>query len=346
MNEMDYATHPWFNPKQSLADDYGASIQRLETAFRKDDEVDKDAVLAEALAMQERYTPAGCIEQFGLGSGYSLAKEFYCDIIAANAGAAARVLEERGNVEAARRGLLDLYADCAAQGFGRASEFICNRIDSRTFMPMRRHIDRGYLEAIGYGRPEHAMICAGDCQTILLSEKIRDTLSLAGLDIAAYQHGLGSLVDSPLGSLFRAEAYFYFCNAAADYALFGMWPGKREHVLGEMQKIVDWLHEQRPRVSLFVTHVFFGIDAAISGINTPVDAALDSATEFSDEVAAILAKAPNAALINFQEICPLTRDNSPFRDDSETPVQLHFHFDIMDRVFARVQEALKDAGLE
>ncbi len=340
----DYATHPWYNPKEVLGGHYGEAVQRLQQAFVSEG-TDPDQLLRESEQMLTSYTPTGCNEQFGPGSGYSLAKEFYCDVIAMNAGVRARVLEKRGDIEQAKSFLLELYDACQANGLGRSAEFLCNRIDSRTFMPMRRHIDAAYLETIGYQHPERALMCPGDCQTIIVSEKIRDNLSLPEIDIAAYQHSLGSLIESPLGDLFNPEAYVFFCNAAADYALFGAWPGKREQVLAEMQKITDWLKLKRPRVAVFVTHVFFGIDKAIESAGTPEDAAMDSATDFANEVAAILSEAPNARLINFQEICPLVRDTTPFRDEPDSAAQLHFRFDIMDQVMERVLAALRGTGL-
>lgn len=340
----NYAFDSKIKPDQELSEAYGAGIQTLNEAFNKESP-DKEATLATALEQISRYTPAGCAERFEMGSGYSLAKEFYCDVLAANAGAAVRILSARGDTDAARDLMLDIYRDCAANGFDRRTEFLCNRIDSRTFMPMRRDIDAAYLEAVGFDAPQRSMMCVGDCQTIALAENLRSSLSLDGMNFLAYQHDLGSLLESPLGNHFKPDAYFHFCCTAANYALFGTWPGKREAILDETRTLTDWLKQESPRLCVFVTHVFFGIDAAIAGANTPEDAAIDSATEFSDEVAEILSDAPNARLINFQDICPFTRDNSPFRDDEDLGVQLHFRFDLMDEVHKRVVAEFQSAGL-
>lgn len=340
---VDYARHPHFRLDNPYYPDYGAAIGRLGAAFSKEVAA-KEPLLAEARAALARYTPYGCREAFGLGAGFSLAKEFYCDVVCANAGVVARLLEQRGEVAEAKAFLQGLYAEMADAGFSREREFFPNRLDSRTFMPMRRHIDRAYLAAIGYRHLDRVLLCVGDCQTMITAEKVRHALPLPGIDIAAYQHGLGSLIASPLEALFRPAGYFYFVNAAADYGLFARDTSQRTARLDAMRDIVAWLKARPPRVAVFVTHVFFGIDNAMQHHGVPEANALDAVSRFSDEVAAILATAPNARLINFQEICPFTRDRSVFRDPPESRNLLHFRFDIMDRVAERVAAALAPLG--
>jgi hypothetical protein len=336
---IDYARHPHFRLDNPYHKDYGEAIGRLSAAFSKDVE-DKAPLLAQARQVLERYTPRGCREVFGLGAGFSLAKEFYCDVVCSNAAVVARLLEQRDEAAEAKAFLQELYADMAAAGFSRDREFFMNRLDSRTFMPMRRHIDRAYLEAIGYRHLDRVLLCVGDCQTMITAEKVRHALPLPGVDIAAYQHGLGSLTASPLGDLFHPAGYLYFVNAAADYGLFARDSGQRAARLDAMREIVAWLRPRQPRVAVFVTHVFFGVDNAMQYNGVPEANALDAVSRFSDEVAAILGEAPHARLINFQDICPFTRDRSVFRDPPESRNLLHFRFDIMERVAERVALAL------
>lgn len=337
---MDYSTHPDFQLNNPYHTHYGPAIGRLGAAFAADS--DKDKLLAEAYAALKEFTPAGCKAAFGLGSGYSLAKEFYCDIMCTNAAVVARILEQRGEAAQARDFLFELYARIAAAGFTREHEFFLNRLDSRTFMPMRRHIDRAYLEGIGYTHLDNILLCVGDCQTMITSEKVRDTLPLNGIDIAAYQHGLGSLTSSPLAQHFRPVAYYNFVNAAADYGLFAKDGSQREGQLNNVRERVAWLKTQQPKMCVFVTHVFYGVENAIQNNKVPRENAMEACFGFSDEVAAILAEAPNARLINFQEICPFTLDRSVFRDKPTDHNLLHFRFDIMQRVNERLSAVLSE----
>ncbi len=338
--DHDYANDAMFHPDAELKAIYEASIQRLQRAFKKD-LPDKEPVLDEAREELTRFTPAAFAEKFGLGSNYSLVKEFHYETLCANASAVARILVEREQVDEAKAFCFDLYDRAVAAGFTRDSEFLCNRIDSRTFVPMRRHIDRAYLERIGYRHLDNVLLCVGDCQTVIMAEMIRDRLALPGVDIASYQHALGSLIDSPLEDLFRPAGYLFFVNCAADYALLGQTPDTRETYLDIPRKIVAWLKDKQPRVSTFVTHVYFGADNAIEQVGSAPEAVEDAVGPFSDEVAEILAEAPNAHLINFQEICPFTRDKSVFRDDPDAGFMLHFDFPIMDAVGARVVESFR-----
>lgn len=340
MTRTDYATHPNFQLENPYHGEYGPAIGRLNAAFQPD--TDKDQLLREAHGILARYTPAQCREVFGLGTDFSLAKEFYYDVVCANAGAVARILEQRGQVAEARQFLLDLYGSIAAAGFTRDKDFFMNRLDSRTFMPMRRHLDRDYLKAIGYRHLNNILLCAGDCQTMLLSEKTRHALPLKGIDIAAYQHGIGSLITSPLEALFKPAGYFFFVNAAANQGLFPNDPAQRRLAgLEEMRKLVAWLQQKQPRLCVFVTHVFFGVDNAVTYNKVPREVAMDAVGPYSDEVAAILGTAPNARLINFRECCPFSPGTEPFRDIPTHPNLLHFRFDIMDALAARVAEALR-----
>ncbi len=338
---IDYKTHPHFILENPYWPDYGPAIGRLGATFAKDD-TDKTPLMQEALEVLKRYTPAGCREAFGLRAGYSLAKEFYFDVLCANAATVARVLEQQERADEAKAFLRTLYGEMAAAGFTRDREFFMNRLDSRTFMPMRRHIDRAYLEAIGYTHLDRVLLCVGDCQTMIQAEKLRQALPLPGVDIAAYQHGLGSLITSPLEPLFQPAGYFYFVNAAADYGLFAKDTSGREAILNRMREIVAWLQTKQPRLSVFVTHVFFGVENAIEYQGAAREFAMDAVTKFSDEVAAILAEAPNARLINFQELCPFTLDRSVFRDKPTDRNLLHFRFDVMDRVSERVAAVMRE----
>ena len=123
----DYPSDSMVKPDPDLCAEYGAAIQALSSAFQKEG-VDKDALLKDATDRMTRYTPKGCADRFGLESGYSLAKEFYCDVLATSAGASARILNERDDPDAARAMLFDLYGTCLESGFGRETEFLCNPI--------------------------------------------------------------------------------------------------------------------------------------------------------------------------------------------------------------------------
>ena len=337
---MDYTTHPNFNPDAELTAAYEGAIQRMQAAFAKDD-ADKAPVVEQARRAIEQFSPARCRERFGLGSGFSLAKEFFVEVFATSAASVARIHEQAGRVDEAKAFLLGLYQQAFDAGFTREREFLPNRIDSRTFMPMRRHIDRAYLQAAGYRHPEHALLCVGDCQTLIQAEMVRQAIPLKGIDIAAYQHALGSLIDSPLGDLFKPAGYFFFVNVGTDFALLGKRAEAREQFLDIPRKIVAWLKVKQPKVSVFVTHVYFGVDNAVKYLNVPREVAMEAVGAFSDDVAAILAEAPNARLINFQELCPFTLDRAVFRDKPEQPALLHFQFDIMERVAGKVTAALQ-----
>ena len=336
----DYASDPMFHPDAELKATYDAAIQRLQRAFKKD-LPDKEPVLTEAREELARFTPARFAEAFGLGSNYSLVKEFHFEIMCANASAIARILVERDQADQARAFCLDLYDQAVAAGFTRETEFLCNRIDSRTFVPMRKHIDREYLQRVGYDHLDNVLLCVGDCQTVIMAEMVRDHLALPGIDIASYQHALGSLVDSPLEGLFQPAGYLFFVNCAADYALLGKTTDTREKYLDIARNIVAWLKQKQPRVSTFVTHVYFGADNAIAQVGSSPEAVEDAVGPFSDEVADILSEAPNANLINFQDICPLTRAKSVFRDDADAAFMLHFDFPIMDAVGAKVIDSFR-----
>ncbi len=339
MTALDYATHPNFNPTPEVTQRYNATIRRIGEAFRKDGG-DKAPLLAAAYADMQEFTPRRCRELFALGSKYSLAKEFFYETIAANAAVITRLLEQQGQVEQAKAFMIDLYRTAFDEGFTRGREFLVNRLDSRTFMPLRKHIDAEYLAAIGYTRPDNILLCVGDCQTVIHAEKVRDALPLRGIDIASYQHELGSLLDSPLEHLLHPVGYLYSTKLAADYALLGKSFDAREKFLQIARDIVAFLHRKGTRRSVFVTHVFFGVDNAVKHVGTPRDVCMDAVTRFSDDVAAILATAPGARLIHFQEICPFTPGTEAFRDDPDSAFMLHFRFDIMDAVHARIAEAL------
>ena len=337
--KIKYQDHPDFQEKNPYTDEYGRCIGRLNAVFAKDDKP-KAPLMAEAREILKTFTPRGCRERFGLGSGYSLAKEFYYDIVGGNAAAVARVLEQVERAEEARSFLFEIYAQILGEGFDRDTEFFANRLDSRTFMPMRRHIDREYLDRIGFRHPDNVLLSVGDCQTMLTSEKIRDQTLLQGMEIASYQHSLGSLIESPLEQLFKPGAFYWFVNAAANYGIFARDNSQRQVQLDSIRQLVDWLKRRQPRLSLFVTHVYFGIENAIQHNKVPREVAMDAVTTYSDEVAAILAQAPGARLVNFQEICPMTGGTEMFRDDPKRPNLLHFKFDVMERVTKKVTAAL------
>jgi len=336
----DYRTHPDFNPDAELTAAYEAAIQSLQAAFAKDSP-DKTPLLERARQTVAQFSPERCRQRFGLGSGFSLAKEFFVETFATSAAAVARIHEQAGRAEDAKLFLLELYRKAFAAGFTRDREFLANRIDSRTFMPMRRHVNAEYLRAAGYRHPDRALLCVGDCQTLIEAEMIRQALPLRGIDIAAYQHSLGSLIDSPLEGLFNPVGYFFFVNCAADYALIGKSFAAREKFLDIPRRIVEWLKVRQPRISVFVTHVYFGVDNAVEFCGTPRNVAMDAVGGFSDAVAAILAQAPNVTLVNFQQLCPFTLDKAVFRDQPEQPAMLHFQFEVMDRVAEKVVEAMK-----
>ncbi len=326
------------DPGPEMTREYEQTIQRIGKTFAKDGKP-KDDLVEEARKALERYTPEDCLERFGLGSGYSLAKEFYYETIGANAAVIVRVLETSGKPDEAKAFMIDLYERAFAVGFTRDKEGMVNRFDSRTFMPLRRHIDMDYLRAIGYAHPESAFLCVGDCQTVLIAEKVRDTLPLPGIDIASYQHSIQSLQASPLADLFNPAGYLFFVNAAADRIFL---TDGRDAVLERMRGIVEFLQARKPQMSIFVTHVFFGMDNAERVFGAKREDIEDAVGPFSDEVAAVLSQAPNAKPINFQEICPLVPDLSPFRDKPDGGVILHFRFDIMDKVAERVCAYAKD----
>jgi len=336
---IDFA-HPHYREDNPYNEHYGEAIGRLTAAFRKD-ETDKAALLADARAMLQDYTFAGCREAFGLDSPFTLAKEMYCDVLACNAAVVARLLEQDGKADEAKAFLLDLYREGQNAGYTRDEQFFLNRLDSRTFMPMRRHIDAAYLEAIGFRHPDRVLLCVGDCQTIQIAEWLRGMLTLPGREFAAYQHSLGSLIDSPLGDLFRPDGYFFFVNAAANLGLYEHFADKREENLAEIRRMVAWLQEQAPAVCVFVTHVFFGVENAIRMNKVPRTVAEDAVGAYSDEVAALLAEAPNVKLVKFTDVCPLERGLDAFRDNPDRGVLLHFHFDIMHEVARRVAAALQ-----
>jgi hypothetical protein len=336
----DYKTHPDFNPSREVCERYYATIHRIGEAF-KDGAGDKESQLAAAYADLREFTPGRCRDSFGLGSNYSLAKEFFHETIAANAAIITRILTQRGDVSGARTFMLELYAKTFDAGFSRGREFLANRLDSRTFMPMRKHIDREYLGAIGYTHPDNILLCVGDCQTVILAEMLRDTLPLPGMDIASYQHEPGSLIGSPLDGVMGIGGFLMFCKLGNDYAILGKRRETREIHLQTARDLVDWLSHKQPKRCVFVTHVFFGVDNAVRHLGLPREVCMDAVTDFSDELAVILAGAPGAHLINFQEICPFDPGPGCFRDAPDTPWMLHFRFDIMDAVSRRIVEAFQ-----
>jgi len=335
-----YKTNPNFNPSPAVLERYFATIQRIGEAF-KPDSGDKERQLAAACADLREFTPERCVDTFGLGSKYSLAKEFFYETIAANAAIITRILTQRGDVSGARTFMLELYARTFEAGFSRGREFLANRLDSRTFMPMRKHIDREYLAAVGYTHPDNILLCVGDCQTVILAEMLRDTLPLPGMDIASYQHEPGSLIGSPLDGVMGIGGFLMFCKLGNDYAILGKRRETREIYLQTARDLVAWLRHKRAKRCVFVTHVFFGVDNAVRHMGLPRDVCMDAVTDFSDELADILAGAPGAHLINFQEICPFDPGPDCFRDDPDTPCMLHFRFDIMDAVSRRIVEAFQ-----
>ncbi|OPZ29663.1 MAG: hypothetical protein BWZ02_00947 [Lentisphaerae bacterium ADurb.BinA184] len=325
------------NPYQPA---FSEAIHRLSAAFAKDDG-DKAPLMDEARAVLRDFTPAGCRTVFGLGSRYSLAKEFYYETICCNAAVVARLLEQGGRAGEAKAFLLKLYHEIGAAGFPRAREFFANRLDSRTFMPLRRHIDADYLRAVGIEHPDRVLLCVGDCQTMITAEMVRDRLALPGIDIASYQHGLGSLIASPLETLLQPAGYLYFVNAAANYGIFAKDDSQREANLESMREIVRWLQGRAPRRSVFVTHVFFGVENAVEKQGVPRAVAMDAVTAFSDEVAEILSQAPNARLIDFRRLCPFTLDRRVFRDNPTSHNLLHFRFETMAKVADAVAAELE-----
>lgn len=331
---------------QFYTEHYNQAIRRLSQAFSK--ELDApESLLAEARAELDSFTAADCASVFGLGTPFSLAKEFYMDVICANAGAVARLLEKAGRAGEAKDFLFALYDAIRAAGFARGSDFLPNRLDSRTFMPMRRHVDEAYLHRVGFEHPDRVLLCVGDCQTMQLAERIRHGLPLRGIDMAAYQHGLGSLTSSPLGELLEPVGFVFFVNAAANYGVFTVpdYAVRRAEVLDETRALVDWLNSHRPCTSLFVTHVPFGVDNAVEQSGVPREVAMDAVTTFSDEIADILATAPSPALLRFTDYCPFSTGTEAFRDDPDHPAQLHIRLDIMEQIGTAATQVLAQATL-
>jgi len=89
---------------------------------------------------------------------------------------------------------------------------------------------------------------------------------------------------------------------------------------------------------------FFGVENAVRLLGASREVREDAVGRFSDEVAEILAQAPNAHLISFQDLCPFGPGTDPFRDPPDSAYMLHFRFDIMDAVHARVAAVLQDIG--
>ena len=175
------------------------------------------------------------------------------------------------------------------------------------------------------------------------AEKLRDSLELPGINIASYQHALGSLIQSPLATLFNPVGYLFFVNSFADFLIMHKCtPEGRQKEFERMHNIVNWLKTQ-PTIekSVFVTHVYCGVDNAVKNHGTPLDEALAATTTYCDEIAEILSGAPNVELINFQEICPFTRDKSVFRDNPDDTNLLHFQFEVMDGVSERIADCFK-----
>ena len=329
-------------PSPELTAQYKEAIARLGAAFKADPR-EHPTIMAQARQAMAAMPPQKIADTFGLGSGYSLAKEFACDILAANAGAVARLLALADHADQARDFLQELYRQAIEAGFDRSREFLLNRIDSRTFMPMRNRIDVGYLHAIGYDQLGRTLLCVGDRQTMIQAEMLRNALPLKGVDIMAYQHLLGSLTSSPLADCFTPIGYFFFVNACADYLIQHRGtPDGRDKQLDRARSIVAWLKTRPVRRSVFVTHVYCGIDRAIRNSGCSEESALDAVGAFSDEFAAILSEAPGARLINFQEVCPFTRDSSVFRDGPDANNLLHFRFDIMGIIAERIADAFSD----
>ncbi len=344
IEHIDYDTHPHFQRDQPFGADYGSTIVRLQQAFNKDIE-DKESLLKEARAAMEKYTLEGLKKEFGLKSHYSLAKELYTDCIFCNAGAVARILTTTNREKEAVDFIFGLYDQLRELGFNRGFSFLPNRLDSRTFMPMRRLMDESYMDKIGFTKRDRIFLAVGDCQTMLLAEKIRDQASLPSFDIIAYQHNLGSMVGSGLTKLFKTKGYFHFVNAAANYAIFpGANKERRDSVLAEMQYLVDYVNEQDVDIAVFVTHVFFGAAQSVKCNKTRWEDVMDSLSVFSDEVAAILSKAKNARCINLRDVCPLVIDNGPFRDGEDGINQLHFKFHYYDKIMALINKELESVS--
>jgi len=320
--------------------EYNNSVNRLTAAFDKKIK-DKKSMVKDARETLSKFTYSKMRKCFNPHSPFLLEKEFFSDIIACNAAVITRILCLAGKADEAMEQLKDFYRQAYMAGFTRDRSFVLNRLDSRTFMPLRRSITRRYLEEIGFNHLDRILLCTGDCQTMQTAERIRYRLDLKGMDVLAYQHRLGSLAESGLAGCFQPVAYFFFVNAAADYALLP--DTTRRSMLDSMQYIVDWLHTTRVKKSIFVTHVYFGVDNVVRFKRVKRSTAIDAVTRYSDDVAAILSRAPNAHLIDFRDIAPLSHGTEAFRDAPDYPVPLHIRFDIMDCVSERIAEAL--AGL-
>jgi len=339
--DIDFGSHPHYREDNPCAADYGNAIGRLQWTPREADR-DEETVLGEARAMLARYTFRNCRETFGRGAPFSLMKEMYCDVLACNAAVIARSLLRHAGDDAAVSFLTNLYAEGAREGFDRDHEFLLNRLDSRTFVPLRRLIAAAYLRRAGFSRLDNVLLCVGDCQTMQLAEWVRYLLPLNGLDMFAYQHSLRTLVTSGLADLIRPAGYFFFVNTGIQYGGLKDAEGKRDQLLDELRYIVDWLQQQRPAMSVFVTHAFCGIDQAVKLGGIPRERAIDAATTFADDAAAILARAPGARLVKLTDVCPFCLDASPFRDRTTGPLIQHYHFPIMARVAKLVARELRD----
>jgi len=339
--DIDFDKHPHYQEDNPYGAHYGQAIGRLQWTARDSDK-DEDTILGEARDMLAQYTFKGCRDVFGLGAPFSLMKEMYGDVLACNAAVVARILLRRDGDAEALSFLMNLYEEGAREGFDRDHEFLLNRLDSRTLVPMRRLVDAAYLRRAGFTRPDRVLLAIGDCQTIQLAEWTRYLLPLPGLDMFSYQHNLRSFVTSGLAELIRPVGFFFFVNTSIQYGALSWMEGKRDELLDELRFIVDWLKEQRPQRCVFVTHVFFGMDQAINVGKVPRERAEDAVTGFADECAAILAKAPGARLVKLTDVCPLRRDTAPFRDNPAGALIQHYKFNTMARLAERIAHELED----
>ncbi len=341
MLAIDFETDPQYQEQNPCSVAYAEAVQRLQWTPR-DAQRTEAQIVAEAREMLDQYTFRGCRERFGLGSPYSLMKEMYCDVIACNAAVVARSLLRNDGDAAAASFLMALYEEALAQGFHRDREFLANRIDSRSFVPMRRLIDAAYLRQAGFTRPDNVLLCVGDCQTMQIAEWLRYLLPLDGIDVFAYQHNLRTLVSSGLSELLRPAGYFFFVNTGIKYGGLKDAEGCREQMLDDLRFIVEWLAVQKPKRSVFVTHAFCAVDHAIQVEGVPQERAEDALGAFADEAAQIVSRAPGARLVKLTDVCPPCRDTSPFRDDPATRLIQHYRFPIMAVIAKRVADALSD----
>ncbi|MGE5557193.1 MAG: amino acid adenylation domain-containing protein [Bacillota bacterium] len=340
---VDYGTHPHYQSINPFLDDYLVTQQRHMLYFKKDKSERDSSIIGEAEAVFENYSLDKYKEEFGVGSPFSPMKSLFYEIWALNAAIICDILSNQGRASEAMEFLGHLYKDCLAAGLSRDKDFMLYRLDFYALSVMSPYIDAPFLHATGRQNLDHIILgLGGDCHMVEVMEEVwkhfpRQTRTNMFLTDGApgFFNGYSSLLQ--IDCVFSLDIAPFIYAKGVD---------TRENLKKTMRDSVAWLRMKNPRLSMFLTHMFFGMESMMRLTGTPKEICLDAYTDFSDELAEIFVTAPNARLLNFQkDICPLVYDHSVFRDP-EPVAQIHFKFEYYEKIARWVLKTMKEFKIE